>query len=72
MCVSPEAMAILDEEFGKQERPLRPYVFGNPPPTDEEWRLQEVMRQQDEEGARQQQRHLEELGRQRQQEYKLN
>ncbi len=70
--LSPEAMAILDAEFGKQERPLRPAVLGNPPPTEEEWRLQEVMRQQDEEGARHQQRHLEELGRQRQQEYKLN
>ena len=70
--LSPEAMAILDAEFGKQERPLRPPVLGNPAPTEEEWRLQEAMRQQDEEGARHQQRHLEELGRQRQQEYKLN
>lgn len=24
--LSPEAMAVLDEEFGKQERPLRPHV----------------------------------------------
>ena len=63
--LSPEAMAILDAEFGKQERPLRPAVLGNPPPTEEEWRLQEAIRQQDEEGARHQQRHLEELGRQR-------
>ena len=66
--LSPEAMAVLDAEFGKQERPLRPAVLGNPPPTDEEWRLQEALRQQDEEGARHQQRHLEELCRQRQQE----
>ena len=70
--LSPKAMKALDEQFGKQERLLRPHVLGNPAPTDEEWRLQEAMRQQDEEGTRQQQQHLEELGRQRQQEYKLN
>ena len=53
--LSPEAMAVLNEEVGKQERPLKPPVLGNPAPTDEEWRLQEALRQQDEEAARQQQ-----------------
>ncbi len=52
--LSPEAMAILDAEFGKQERPLRPAVLGNPPPTEEEWRLQEVMRQLEGTARRQQ------------------
>ena len=44
LCLSPEAMAVLDEEFGKQERPLRPHVLGNPPPTEEEWKMQEAQR----------------------------
>ena len=70
--LSPEAMAVLDAEFGKQERPLRPAVLGNPPPTEEEWRLQEALRQLEAAARRQQQRHLEELGRQHQQDYKLN
>ena len=34
--LSPEAMVVLDAEFGKQERPLRPYVVGNPAPSEEE------------------------------------
>ena len=51
--LSPEAMAVLDEEFGKQERPLRPHVLGNPPPTDEEWKRREALRML-EESARQQ------------------
>lgn len=25
--LSPKAMAILDEEFGKQEQPLRPHIL---------------------------------------------
>lgn len=50
--LSPEARAVLNEEFGKQERPLIPDVLGNPAPTDEEWRMLEAMRQQDEEAVR--------------------
>ena len=51
--LSPEAMAVLNEEVGKQEKPLKPSVLGNPAPTDEEWRLQEAQRIL-EEAARQQ------------------
>ena len=51
--LSPEAMAALNEEVGKQEKPLKPSVLGNPTPTDEEWRLQEALRML-EEAARQQ------------------
>ena len=42
--LSPEAIAVLGEEFGKQEQPLSPHVLRNPAPTDEEWRLQEAFR----------------------------
>ena len=42
--LSPEAMAVLDDEVGKQEKPLRSPVLGNPAPTDKEWRLQEAQR----------------------------
>ena len=51
--LSPEAMAVLNEEVGKQEKPLKPSVLRNPAPTEEEWRLQEAQRIL-EEAARQQ------------------
>ena len=42
--LSPEAMAVLNEEVGKQEKPLSSPGLRNPTPTDEEWRLQEAQR----------------------------